>query len=988
MDEPIISARIRVPPPIGLRRARLERMVDTTWRVPLTVVVAPAGSGKTTMLAMFAQAERGAGRVVAWYQAGSSEAGPTGFLRYLENAVRQWAPELAPGWASVGAAAAALEAAQAPVAIVIDDSHTLLSTSAEEALEQLVSYLPPSVHIVMAGRHPPAFDLPKWRLSGQITEIGPDDLRFRHWEVEELFARHYGVRLLPQEVAELARRTGGWAAGLSLFRLATADRPASERRRVLSSMSSRLPDARDYLTRNVLAALDADQQDFLVRTCVLGRLSGPWCDELLGSTGSARRLEELAQRHLFLVSHDGGNTFQQHEVLRSFLEELLLDQLGEQQIRALYATAGKVLEGGGAFSEALRAYCRAQDWGAADRLLGLSGDRVVDPLGPWADSLPPALADHDAWYLLAIARRQVRSGHWTEALDSYRRAEQLAAGALVRRTCQRERFQLAGWMDPGTTVAHDWAGILRQALARNPLSVLDGPTVSGRPDFSTPGYRLAAGLAAVLAGHLERAYNLLGAEPDDDDHPGVLGFLAEALSHETERLTGRAGRSTGLPSYLDSLDAHLPPWLARLLHAARGPQSAFLAELENSRGEVMATENPWTDLLFLLVEGVFLLVAGSAAQATERLEGAATTAHALGVPVLAAWARATAALGALRHDPGAAAAGAAAASKMARSVGCPGADALGLLVEAAAAGDPAWRHAAGALERAGAFPMAALVAHFLPSSGHVTADGTGPNSAGTLAGSGPTLARHRPEATGHEVEVRCLGPFLLMVGGRPMDTGLARPRVRGVLHYLALQAGSCVHRDALGAALWPHDEARTARHNLQAAVSSLRQLLEAQGGPGAGALVGRRGESYVLDVANGPYDMDIFATKHVSGRAARHAGRPQAAISDLREALAVYRGELLPEAGTAEWVLAPREHHRLTASGASQLLAEVLLETGEAAEAATVAAWGLAVDRYCDGLWKVMIAAHDQGANQAAGARTRSDYQRVLAELGVTSADW
>ena len=390
MNEPIIPARIRVPPPNGLRRARLDPLIGSSCLVPLTLVVAPAGSGKTTMLAMFAQTEREAGRAVAWYQAGSSEADPVRLLSYMEETVRQVVPSAPRGWLSVGTAAAALEAAPVPpLVIVIDDSHTLVSTAAEAALEQFVAYMPPQVHVVMAGRRPPAFDLPRWRLAGQIVEIGPDDLRFRSWEVEELFSQQYDVRLMPEEVAELARRTGGWAAGLSLFQLATANRPSSERRRVLSSLSSRLLDTRDYLTRNVLAALEESQREFLVRTSVLGRLSGPWCDQLLGTTGSARRLEDLARRHLFLLSHDGGATYQEHEVLRSFLEERLLDQVGEQGMRDLYAQAGTILEAGGAASEALRAYCRAQDWRAADRLLGLSGDRVVDPLSPWGDALPP-----------------------------------------------------------------------------------------------------------------------------------------------------------------------------------------------------------------------------------------------------------------------------------------------------------------------------------------------------------------------------------------------------------------------------------------------------------------------------------------------------------------------------------------------------------------------------------------------------------------------
>jgi two-component SAPR family response regulator len=106
-------------------------------------------------------------------------------------------------------------------------------------------------------------------------------------------------------------------------------------------------------------------------------------------------------------------------------------------------------------------------------------------------------------------------------------------------------------------------------------------------------------------------------------------------------------------------------------------------------------------------------------------------------------------------------------------------------------------------------------------------------------------------------------------------------------------------------------------------------------------------------------------------------------VVDLRPALALYRGDLLEDAGTAEWVLGPRERYRLMASEASQLLAACLLDLGDPAEAAAVAGWGLTIDRYCDALWKLMIAAHDQGSNQAASARTRNDYRRVLAELGV-----
>jgi DNA-binding SARP family transcriptional activator len=985
MYEPIVSARIRVPPPNGLRRTRVSALVEGSWQVPLTVVVAPAGSGKTTTLAIMAQTEKGRGRAVAWYQAGVSEADPVRFLNYLEASVRQVVPLVPTGWDSVDKAAAALEAVPLPpLLIVVDDAHTILSTAAEAALQQLVAYLPSEAHLVLAGRHPPAFDLARWRLARQVAEIGPDDLRFRSWEVEELFAQHYGARLVPEEVAELARRTGGWAAGLSLFHLATANRSASERRRVLRSMSSRLLDIRDYLTHNVLATLEEDQQEFLVRTCVLGRLAGPWCDQLMNTSGSARRLEDLARRHPFLVSHDGGNTYQEHEVLRSFLEELLLDQVGEQGTRALYGEAGSILEMGGALSEALRAYCRAQDWGAAERLLGVSGDRVVDPLGPWGDVLPPAVADNDAWYLLAMARRQVRSGRWDGALETYRRAEEIATGALVRRTCERERFQLVGWMDPSATVPHDWTAVLRRALARNPLAALEGA------DTQSAGGQLACGLAAMAAGHMARAHAMFAAEGDDVSLTSVLRRWADAGLLLTARFSGLPYSAAAFHSCLNDIDPHLPPWLGRLLHALAGRPAGLLEHLEASRGEVMATENPWAYLVYGLLEGCFLIASGGGREAVATFDLLATTAISLGAPVVAAWASAAASLGTLPADRHDAQGRAVRSDQLARSVGCPGASALSLLVEAAARGDSNWREAAVALELEGVVPMANLVAQLhtsspegpAPAKEPVATQTGGPvGSAVTPTAVAPGAVPGRPGLGG--TDVRCLGPFSLHVSGHAVDGSVARPRVRALLHYLAMQAGAYVHRDVLCTALWPNEEPRPATRGLQVAVSALRQLIDAQAGTGAATIVGRKGESYGLEVDPGANDVARFEFNLTKGRFARLNEQNNEAVADLQAAVALYRGDLLEEAGAAEWVLGPRERYRLMASEASQLLGACLLDLGEPAEAAAVAAWGLGIDRYCDGLWKLLIAAHDRGSNQAASARTRDDYRRVLAALGV-----
>src|SRR5205823_14969921 len=145
-------------------------------------------------------------------------------------------------------------------------------------LERLIDYAPPSITFLIGSRALPGFNLSRLRVSGALLEISSEDLRFRSWEVERLFRDIYRAPLPPEELAELARRTEGWAAGLQLFHLATRGKSPQERRRILTALGSRSRLTREYLTRNVLDQLPAELRWFLVRTCVLTRLPGPICD--------------------------------------------------------------------------------------------------------------------------------------------------------------------------------------------------------------------------------------------------------------------------------------------------------------------------------------------------------------------------------------------------------------------------------------------------------------------------------------------------------------------------------------------------------------------------------------------------------------------------------------------------------------------------------------------------------------------------------------
>src|SRR5215831_5991927 len=376
----VLAAKLRAPRAEALPRERLDDLLSGLWTRRLALVVAPAGSGKTTLLARFAAT---AGVPVAWYRPETWDGALDVFLGYLEAALTAALGGLPGGWTTVEDAARALQTwPGGRVLLVVDDLHALEGTPAEGALERLIDYAP-SLHLLAASRVHPRFNLPRLRVSNSLLEIGGDDLRFRSWEVERLFRDYYQDPLPPVELATLARRTEGWAAGLQLFHLATRGKAPDERRRVLDGLGGGSRFVREYLTRNVLAELPPDLRGFLVDTCVLQRLSGPICDAFLGRGDSRALLGELERRQVFTHALDDDGHYRYHEVLRSHLESILVQEAGEVAVRDLHLRAGAVLEEAGALAEALHAHCRAEDWPAVERLIGRNGEKLLQGSHVW-----------------------------------------------------------------------------------------------------------------------------------------------------------------------------------------------------------------------------------------------------------------------------------------------------------------------------------------------------------------------------------------------------------------------------------------------------------------------------------------------------------------------------------------------------------------------------------------------------------------------------
>lgn len=966
---PVPTAKVRVPQARGLGRARLDTILGTAFDHRLALVVAPAGSGKTTLLSHFAA---GAGCPVAWYRAEASDVTEAALLRNLERACTEALEGLQPGWTSVEAAAAALDQHPAPrAAIVIDDLHTLHGAPAESALEQLLGYLPSGVALAVGTRRSPSFALSRLRIQGDLLEVGADDLRFRAWEVEQLFKVVYRQALAPSDLSTLIRRTEGWAAGLQLFHLASQGKSIADRHRLVEGLGARTRLVREYLADNVLDELPQELRDFLVCSCVLSTLSGDLCDELLGREGSDVVLADLERRQLFCVALDEQDRYRYHEVLRGHLEAALVEQVGEVAARDRYRAAGGLHEKGGDPVAAIRAYCRAEDWEAVGRLLGAQTEVLVGDPGAWVDGLPAAVVADDPWLVLASARRAVAHARLRSAFDAYAQAEQAFGAGRGGESARAERALLRPWIDARPDRLPTWSGLLRAATVRDAAAV-------ARDARSLPGPvgQLVQGIATVLAGRAEDGQSILLGVADHPQSGPVLAFGATAAA-ALASLWGATG-SVEAATVDELAEALGVPWAQRVAAAVLalcGPGPLP----DDVRRSFDIDLDDWGGALFALHAGLAAVRRGQ--PAVVALDEASTRLRFLGADLLEAWAHAALAHALAAERIPEALESARQAAEDARRVGAHGASVLAQMAAAAAAPHDADTWLRRARQAATAFGLPEPELH-RPPPGAAPESSTVPELEAARAQSTPSA--ERPTGT-PAVRLRVLGQFHLEVGGQPIDLSTVKPRARAALRLLALHAPRPVHREVLCEALWPEADPESATRNLQVAVSSLRQLLEPGVARGSHTLLVRDGDAYRLAIPEGSdADLVAFATDVAGGRSAQAAGHRQAATEAFERAMARYGGDLLPEDGPAEWVVGARDQARIEVADVACRLAGLALEDGDAEAACSAAERGLRADRYRDDLWRRLVDAHRALGDQASAARAERDYALVLEELGVT----
>jgi LuxR family maltose regulon positive regulatory protein len=321
------------PPRHPVARSRLQLALEqSVVHHRLTLVCAPAGYGKTTLLADWARTSR---LPVAWVSLAAEDDAVERFLRGLVAAWETVQPgivESAVGLllgssepdlqAVLPAFAQAGEQSPHPVAFVLDDYHHLHHPDVHTAFGSILDRLPPQLHFVVASRGEPPLALARYRARGQLFELRAADLRFSPDECQDFLRQASVVPLSPSEAAALHAGTEGWIAGLQLASLALRQRmPGGQ---PLPPISGRQRFIADYLAEDVFDQLPPDRQMFLLQTSLLDRLCGPLCDMVVGAQGGQAMLEALERDNLFLLPLDDRREwYRYHPLFAEFLQEAL-----------------------------------------------------------------------------------------------------------------------------------------------------------------------------------------------------------------------------------------------------------------------------------------------------------------------------------------------------------------------------------------------------------------------------------------------------------------------------------------------------------------------------------------------------------------------------------------------------------------------------------------------------------------------------------------
>ncbi|MEM7537496.1 MAG: LuxR C-terminal-related transcriptional regulator [Chloroflexota bacterium] len=448
MSIPILNTKLYIPPPRphAVSRPRLHKQLTAGLHCKLTLISAPAGFGKTTVLSAWVAT---CTQPVAWLSLDEEHNDSTRFLVYLVAALRTITltePQLGEGIlralqsppplnAMLTSLVNELTTVSQDFILVLDDYHLIQSPAVEESLHFLVQHLPPSMHLVIATRIDPSLPLARLRARGQLTELRAHDLRFTPNEAAEFLNQAMGLTLSVDEITALEDRTEGWIAGLQLAALSLQGHPDTTD--FIHSFSGSHHFVLDYLVEEVLHQQPEHIQHFLRCTSILGRLCGALCDTLLPDADTAGQevLAYLERTNLLLVPLDDQRTWYRYHHLFADALQTRLHKGPLDDVAVLHRRACAWYEQNGFRADAIHHALAARDFERAADLIELEWLATSetffqnDTWTGWVQMLPDELIRGRMTLSLGLAWALLFSGELQSAADRLRDAERLSSSA-------------------------------------------------------------------------------------------------------------------------------------------------------------------------------------------------------------------------------------------------------------------------------------------------------------------------------------------------------------------------------------------------------------------------------------------------------------------------------------------------------------------------------------------------------------------------------
>jgi LuxR family transcriptional regulator, maltose regulon positive regulatory protein len=546
------------PRPGLITRTELQSLLQAGLEAKLCLVDAPAGFGKTTLLAQW-QATAGAGRV-GWVSLDEGDNDPTRFWVSVVEALRSVEP-------GVGAAALAallrpsadlyravlpgllndLHAVGSPLFLILDDYHLITNPACHQSLTFFLDHLPAGVHVALSGRTDPPLPLARMRAKQELTELRIAELQFTDEEAMALLNGSMGLQLTADDVERLTERTEGWAAALVLAGLSLRGREDSSA--FIADFHGDNRHVADYLAAEVLERQSEEIRTFLLRTSVLERLSGPLCDAVLEAEGSAGLLGELERSNLFLVPLDDHREWYRYHHLFAELLRLELASREPALLATLHERAAAWHARAGNLDEAIG---HANAAGASSQAAALIGQHWLSywrrgrraTVARWLDGLPeeailtdPPVAYVAAWIRgysgaskqqtedwLAVVERDGAEGSLPDGVSSLAFGANLARASLVfddvgrSAAAGRRALELAG----PDSLQFWW---MAQSALGHAL-YLSGQADETKPQLEELVRRVPATAQPVAVVLALAVLSLLAGDEGDDDTAVALGRRA------------------------------------------------------------------------------------------------------------------------------------------------------------------------------------------------------------------------------------------------------------------------------------------------------------------------------------------------------------------------------------------------------------------------------------------------------------------------------